>query len=173
MQSPCTLRETETKKGRCSVSDNGPLTFPRQLDVVADSAFVARTLDAELLFRKCWEKIGTHRAQPDFQQQNRRSLMPKTGVWSTDLSFSPHFRNRSTEVCGKFRDSRAHRPLHVKKQQVEALPLSGVVGMSRIYRILPIGRSFSTLVAPTSSENVLKTALKSPWLALTAYNTHV
>lgn len=56
IHSPCTLREAETKKGRCSVSDNGPLTFPRQLDVVADSAFVARTLDAESLFRKCWEK---------------------------------------------------------------------------------------------------------------------
>ena len=43
MQSPWTLREAETKKGRCSVSGNGPLTFPRQLDVVADAANVART----------------------------------------------------------------------------------------------------------------------------------
>lgn len=43
IQSSCTLREAETKKGRCSVSDNGPLTFPRQLDVVADAANVART----------------------------------------------------------------------------------------------------------------------------------
>lgn len=56
IQSSCTLRETETKKGRCSVSNNGPLTFPRQLDVVADAANVARTLDAESLFRKCGEK---------------------------------------------------------------------------------------------------------------------
>lgn len=66
MQSPCTLRETETKKGRCSVSDNGPLTFPRQLDVVADSAFVARTLDAESLFRKCWEKSKLTERNPIF-----------------------------------------------------------------------------------------------------------
>lgn len=40
IQSPRTLREAETKKGRCSVSGNGPLTFPRQLDVVADAATV-------------------------------------------------------------------------------------------------------------------------------------
>lgn len=55
IQSPRTLREAETKKGRCSVSGNGPLMFPRLLDVVADAAFVARTLDAEPLFRKCGE----------------------------------------------------------------------------------------------------------------------
>lgn len=59
IQSPRTLREAETKKGRCSVSDNGPLTFSRQLDVVADAAFVARTLDAESLFRKCGKKSET------------------------------------------------------------------------------------------------------------------
>lgn len=66
MQSPCTLREAETKMGRCSVSDNGPLTFPRQLDVVADAAFVARTLDAEPLFRKCGEKSETSECNPIF-----------------------------------------------------------------------------------------------------------
>lgn len=59
MQSPFTLREAETKKGRCSVSNNGPLTFPRQLDVVADAAFVAGTLDTDSSFRKCWEKSKT------------------------------------------------------------------------------------------------------------------
>lgn len=59
MQSPFTLREAETKKGRCSVSNNGPLTFPRQLDVVADAAFVARALDTESSFRKCWDKSKT------------------------------------------------------------------------------------------------------------------
>lgn len=56
IQSSWTLREAETKKGRCSVSGNGPLMYPRLLDVVADAAFVARTLDAESLFRKCGEK---------------------------------------------------------------------------------------------------------------------
>lgn len=66
MQSPCTLREAETKKGRCSVSNNGPLTFPRQLDVVADAAFVAGTLDTDSSFRKCWEKSITSERNPIF-----------------------------------------------------------------------------------------------------------
>lgn len=43
MQSPRTLREAETKKGRCSVSDNGPLTFPLLLDVAADAVNDVRT----------------------------------------------------------------------------------------------------------------------------------
>lgn len=59
MQSPFTLRDAETKKGRCSVSGNDPLMYSRLLDVVADAAFVARTLDAETSFRKCWEKSKT------------------------------------------------------------------------------------------------------------------
>lgn len=59
IQSPRTLREAETKKGRCSVSGNGPLMYSRLLDVVADAAFVARTLDSESLFRKCGEKSET------------------------------------------------------------------------------------------------------------------
>lgn len=71
IQSPLTLREAETKKGRCSVSGNGPLTFPRLLDVVADAAFVARTLDAESLFRKCGE-IGTLERTALFMKRNRR-----------------------------------------------------------------------------------------------------
>jgi len=62
--------------------------------------------------------------------------MPKTGVWSVDLGFSPHFRKRPTEVCGKFWNPRAHCPFHEKKSQVEALSLYGVVGMSRLCRIL-------------------------------------
>lgn len=59
MQPPFTLRDAETKKGRCSVSGNDPLMYSRLLDVVADVAFVARTLDAETSFRKCWEKSKT------------------------------------------------------------------------------------------------------------------
>lgn len=66
MQPPFTLRDAETKKGRCSVSNNGPLTFPRQLDVVADAAFVAGTLDTDSSFRKCWEKSITSERNPIF-----------------------------------------------------------------------------------------------------------
>lgn len=74
-------------------------------------------------------KIEDLRAQPDFLQQNRRSRKCKTGVWSADLDFSPHFRNHCTEVCGKFWDSRAHGPFCAKKPQVEALQYFGVLGM--------------------------------------------
>ena len=66
MQSPWTLREAETKKGRCSVSGNGPLTFPRQLDVVADAANVARHALQGLVFRKCGEKLKTAEHNPIF-----------------------------------------------------------------------------------------------------------
>lgn len=72
MQSPFTLREAETKKGRCSVSNNGPLTFPRQLDVVVDAVFVDRTLMRSHHFGSAGKKIRNLRAQPDFLQQNCR-----------------------------------------------------------------------------------------------------
>ncbi|MEO2540260.1 hypothetical protein ABG983_09410, partial [Collinsella aerofaciens] len=62
--------------------------------------------------------------------------MPKTGVWSTGLGFSPHFRNHPPEVCGKFRNPRVRCPFYEKKPQVEAMSLYGMVGMSRICRIL-------------------------------------
>ena len=90
------------------------------------------------LFSEVRGKIGNRRAHSDFRQQNRRSRKSKTGVWSTDLGFSSHFRNCPTEVCGKIRNPRAHRPFHEEKQQVDALLLSSVVGMSRICRILQV-----------------------------------
>ena len=118
-------------------SDNGPLTFPRLLDVVADAAIDALTHDAGLRSPEVRGKIETCRAQLDFLQQNRRSRKRKTGVWSADLDFSPHFRNRPSEVCGKFRNPRAHRPFRAEKPQVKALRHPGVLGMFRICRILP------------------------------------
>ena len=39
---------TKTKKGRCLVSGNGPLTVPRQLDVVADAFIAAWAFDLGL-----------------------------------------------------------------------------------------------------------------------------
>lgn len=83
-------------------------------------------------------KIDNLRAQPDFRQQNRRSRKRKTGVWSADLVFTPHFRNRCTEVCGKFRNPRAHCPFCAEKPQVKVLRDSSVLGMFRICRILPV-----------------------------------
>lgn len=82
-------------------------------------------------------KIRNLRAQPDFRQQNRRSRKHKTWVWSADLGFPPHFRNRPSEVCGKFRNPRAHRHFCAKKPQLDALVQLGVVGLFRFCRILP------------------------------------
>ena len=68
-------------------SGNGPLTFPRQLDVVADAANVARTRFAGSHISEVRGKIGNLRAQLDFWQQNRRSRKRKTGIWLADRSF--------------------------------------------------------------------------------------
>ena len=67
------------------------------------------------VFRKCGEKSETSERNPIFANKNRRSWMPKTGVWSVDLGFSSHFRKLLTEVCGKFWNFRAHRSFHAKK----------------------------------------------------------
>ena len=97
MQSPFTLREAETKKGRCSVSNNGPLTFPRQLDVVADAAFVARALDTESSFRKCWDKSITseHNSYFDDNTAGCGRVRPRPGSQISVLlrtSGSAYFR---------------------------------------------------------------------------------
>lgn len=87
MQSPWTLREAETKKGRCSVSDNGPLTFLRRLDVVVDVTIVARTLDAESSFRKCGEKSETSERNPIFSNKTagHRSSKQESGPGISDF----------------------------------------------------------------------------------------
>lgn len=72
MQSPCNLREAETKKGRCSVFDNGPLTFPRQLDVVADAFIATWAFDLGLKFPKYAANSGTHEHTAPFAQRNFR-----------------------------------------------------------------------------------------------------
>lgn len=82
IQSPWTLREAATKKGRCSVSGNGPLTFQRLLDVVADAAFVAGNLDAESLFRKCGVKLETSEHKPNFGNKTAGCGRVKSGSGS-------------------------------------------------------------------------------------------
>lgn len=86
MQSPCTLREAETKKGRCSVSGNGPLTFVLLLELSRMPPLLLEHALRGLAFRKCGE-IGNRRAQPDFCHQNRRSRKGKTWVRLADLGF--------------------------------------------------------------------------------------
>ena len=92
-------------------------------------------------------KISNRRVQRDYFQQNRRSRKRKTGVWSVDLGFLPHFRNRCTEVCGKFRNPRARRPFPSEKPQVEALRHLGVHGIFLICRILPVFASVADCVS--------------------------
>jgi len=78
--------------------------FPRQLDVVADAAFVSRTLDAESLFRKCGDKSKISEHCPIFSNKTagRGSLKQGFGRQFSDyrrtsglgahlaLSMSPH-----------------------------------------------------------------------------------
>lgn len=149
IQSPRILREAETKKVVVRFSDNGPLTFSRQLDVVADAAIYAFTHDAEPRFPEVRGKIGNLRAQPDFWQQNRRSWKRKTGIWSADLDFSPHFWNRLSEVCGKFRNPRAHRPFRADKLQVGAcgIPVrSASFEFAAYFRFSPLRQTVSTYI---------------------------
>lgn len=70
-----------------------------------------------------------------------------------DLGFSPHFRKRLPEVCGKFRNPRAYRLFRAKKPQVEALVLYRVLGMFDICRILPNLTSVACSVKPGPLQN--------------------
>ena len=133
IQSSWTLREPMTKKGRCSVFRQRPFDVSATTGCCGFFALGRRIFYR--VFRKCWDNRKPP-CTPGFYQQNRRSPKLKTGAWSVDFGFSPHFRKRLTEVCGKFRKPRAHRPFHKKKPQVESLSLSSEAGMSRICRIL-------------------------------------
>lgn len=133
-QSSRTLSEAITKKGRCSVFHQRPF------DVFATTGrcrvFASGQWVIYRVFRKCGEKSETSEHKPNFGNKTTGRGCLKQGPSRQISVFSPHFRKRSTEVCGKFRNPRAHRPFHVKKPQVEALLLSGVVGISTICRIL-------------------------------------
>ena len=134
IQSSWTLREAMTKKGRCSVFRQRPF------DVSATTGccgFFALVRTADFLSRisevmgKSETSVHTRilPTKPQVAEAQNRG-------WSVDFGFSPHFRKRLTEVCGKFRKPRAHRPFHKKKPQVESLSLSSEAGMSSICRIL-------------------------------------
>ena len=94
-----------------------------------------------LVIRKC----GENRKPPStarFFQQNRMLRKGETGPGPRILA-SPHFRKRSPEVCGKFRNLRAQRSICVKKPQVEALWHACVLGMLGICRILSVWVAFA------------------------------
>lgn len=75
-------------------------------------------------------------AHSDFCQQNRRSQESKTGVWSADLIFSPHFLIRLSIICANPWNPRAQRLFRIKDPQVEALWHFGALGTPGICRIL-------------------------------------
>ena len=90
-----------------------------------------------VVFGSAGKKSKTSEHNPIFGNKTAGRGSAKLGVWSADLDFTPHFRNHYAEVCGKFRNSRAHRPFRAEKLQVKALRHPGVLGMFRICRILP------------------------------------
>ena len=89
-----------------------------------------------LVFRKCGEKSESVEHNPIFANKTAGRGRVKPGLVGQSW-ISPHLKKRLAEVCGKFWNLRAQRLFHEKKPQVEVLLLSGVVGMPRIYRILP------------------------------------
>lgn len=104
-------------------SDNGPLTFLRQLDVVADAANVARTRFVGPRISEVRGKIGNLRAQLDFWQQNRRSWKGKTEAGRPISVFTPHFRflslwqGVSTHIIGKIMGRTANFVSILKRRQ--------------------------------------------------------
>ena len=74
------------------------------------------------------------------------------GAWVSACSKGFSF-DLFPEVCGKFWDSRAHRPFREKKPQVEALRNSNVLGMFDICRILPDLASMVGFLLPGSWQN--------------------
>lgn len=100
IQSPWTLREAETKKGRCSVSGNGPLMYSRLLDVVADAAFVARTRFAGPRISQVRGKSETADHNLIFVNKTAgRGRVKHGSAWL--ILVSPHFRKRPPEVCDR------------------------------------------------------------------------
>lgn len=68
-------------------SDNGPLTFSRQLDAVADAATYALTHDAEPRFRKCGEKSETSEHNSIFGNKTVGCESVKPGSGRSTLIF--------------------------------------------------------------------------------------
>lgn len=80
------------------------------------------------VFRKCGEKSETAEHNPIFGNKTAGRVSVKPWSGRPISVFTPHFWNRRTEVCGKFQNSRAHRPFHAEKPQVKALRHPSVLG---------------------------------------------
>ena len=95
------------------------------------------TRGLSVLFGSAGKKSETSEHKPNFGNKTAGRGKLKQGSGLSISVFSPHFRKGPTEVCGKFRNPRAHRPFHEKNSQVETLSLSSVVDVSRICHTLP------------------------------------
>ena len=100
--------------------------------------------------RKCGEKVGTSDHTEIITPSLPGVLLPKIAVWSKVSNFSPHFRNEEgirdvsiSEVCGKISIGRPYRicPSALPAGLLSQNP--GVLGKSRIYRILSKTRPIS------------------------------
>lgn len=116
--------------------------------------FPLRKARFKRVFRKCGEKLKTAEHNPIFGNKTAGRGSTKRGSGLLISVLPPHFRNRPSEVCGKFQNPRAHRHFCAKKPQVDALVQLGVVGLFRFCRILPES-------APRGVHNP-KDLLKSP-----------
>ena len=94
--------------------------------------------------RKCGEKVGTSDHTEIITLCLPAVLLSKIAVWSKVSNFSPHFRNEEgirdfsiPEVCGKIPIVRPHRicPSALPAGLLSQNP--GVLGRSKICRILP------------------------------------
>ena len=107
------------------------------IEVVPYCAFGHKVLGFVALSGSAGQKIGNLRAQPDYLQQNRRSRKSKTGGLVGRSRFYPALPKAPARSMRQIPESPSTPPFQVKKQQVEALPLSSAVVMSGICRILP------------------------------------
>lgn len=77
-----------------------------RLGVVCPRAFGALLAFGCSVLPRFSGSAGKNRKSPSITRYlaTKPSRKRKTGVWSADLGFTPHFWNRRTEVCGKFRN---------------------------------------------------------------------
>lgn len=94
-------------------------------------------------------KIETRRAQLDFLQQNRRSRKRKTGVWSANLGFTPHFWNRPRKYAANS-GTHEHTALFVQRNRRYrrcGIPVcSACLEFAAYFRFSPLRQATSTYI---------------------------
>ena len=113
-------------------------------------------------------KFVNRRVQPVFSNKTagRGSSKPGPGRQCPVLPRTSELLK--TEVCGKFRNTRPHRPFRAKKPQVDALSLLHALSIFKICRILPIIRLLQANYFYLALKNQARTLLfMMIWLHLT------